>query len=541
MTERDLQAEIDSLTTRVASLERRLARERTERALTERQLEMTKEELETLNSQLLELNCELEEKVRRNAQALLEARAETRTLLSVDQLTGLPNRAAFADALDREIKRAAEENGRVVLVLVDLDRFKKINDTMGQAAGDMALAIVAERLESAAWPGSVVARLGADEFGVVIPVAGPSSDALAIEKRFAHLLDEPLCIDGLKVPAGCSLGIATFPDHARHATGLQRCADLALHQVKQSQPGGVQCFEPAMLRHADIRHRLEQDLRSPEIARQLRPWFQLIMPLHGRARMSIEALARWHHPELGIVPTDLFISIAEERGLIGVIGHTILTNACQTARPWIAHGLIEEVCVNISPCQLDDPTIADQIKKALAQARLEPSRLVLEITENVLVGDMEAAGDLMRSLSAIGVRFALDDFGSGYSNLSYLHRLPFSKIKLDRALSHDVTASAPARAIISGVVSIAKDLGLVVVAEGVETAQDSATLRRLGCDLAQGFLYSRPQPAEKLEAYLTSLPAHQLRKPARPRSRADRVAAARKPKPTMRRLARIER
>jgi len=420
-----------------------------------------------------------------------------------DSLTELPNRLLFDRAATAVL--AAEPTSAVLLL--DLDRFKEINDTLGHAAGDGVLREVGVRLRSVLRDASCVARLGGDEFAVVLAGVG-AADAIACARRIREVLTMPLDVIGVTVAVDASIGIALSPDHGDDVATLLRRADVAMYAAKDGHAGAERTVVYAADRDHNSASRLSlvADLRSGIGGNELRLAYQPKACIAGGATCSVEALVRWQHPTRGLVPPDEFIGMAETTGLIGPLTDWVLRTALGQARAWLDEGLDLDVAVNISPYTLHDPAFPAHLARLLAEARLPASRLTLEITEGALMADPERAIDVLWQLRRAGVRLSVDDLGAGHSSLMYLKRLPVHEVKIDRAFVQGMADDADDEAIVGAVVDLVHKLRMTVVAEGVEDERTWHRLGQLGCDQAQGYWLSRPVPAAEIAPWLRARP-----------------------------------
>ncbi len=417
----------------------------------------------------------------------------------VDGLTGLPDRAWFHERLS-DLLAAAGEAEQVAVLMVNLDRFKAVNDAHGHAVGNALLRLVARRLRGAVRDADVVSRLGADEFAVAMP--GPS-DAPATAARLADVLSRPYLVEGRLVHVDASIGIALGPQDGATTPALARAADLALRQAKEDGRRAVRRFTAAMDLRARARHGLQDDLRRAIALRQFELHYQPQTNLRSGRLTGFEALIRWRHPAHGLVPPDQFIPLAEDMGLIVPLGEWVLRTACREAAAWPDH---LTVAVNVSAKQLADrERLPRAVRDALAAAGLPACRLDMEITESALVRYEAEALDVMRALRAMGVALSMDDFGTGYSSLSQLRSFPFDKLKIDRSFIRDLSCSAEAAAVVRAVAALGSSLGMTTIAEGVETAEQERLIRADGCTDMQGYLVSRPVPAEQVAALIDRL------------------------------------
>jgi len=425
-----------------------------------------------------------------------------------DRLTGLPNRALLLERAAHALSWARpDDNDPVALILVDLDRFKVINESLGHAAGDRLLEAVGRRLETCLRPGDTVARFGGDEFAVLVDGFPESDGASRIADRIQTALRIPFDLDDREWFISACLGIAIGTIGVTEPGELLRDAEVALHRAKTHAVSSQAVYEPGMSAASAERLDLETDLRRAVERHELRLHYQPLVDLATDRIVGLEALVRWQHPTRGLVPPLLFIPLAEETGLIHSIGRWVLETACQQARAWqleLPNSAGIRLSVNLSARQFTEPDLVLQVDAILAETGLDPGNLELEITESVLMDESEVGIETLRALRALGVRLVLDDFGTGYSSLSYLKHLPLDTIKIDRSFVAEMTDNAADAAIVEAVVALAHGLHIDVVAEGIETAAQLAALRELGCDRGQGFFYARPLPADELRALLSA-------------------------------------
>ena len=424
-----------------------------------------------------------------------------------DPVTGLANRAMFAEQVRQALARARREGRTPAVIFVDLDDFKTVNDSLGHAAGDEVLVEVARRLDESIRGADVAARFGGDEFAVLLEDVAESQAAADAAQRILELLARPMPAGHREVTLGGSIGISVFaPGDARDADELIRDADAAMYIAKRDGKGGYRLFEPAMHEGVLARLELRNDLQRALATDQFELHYQPVVRLSDGGISGVEALLRWRHPERGLISPDDFIPIAEETGLIIPIGRWVLREGCRHARRLRGpDGAPLRMSVNLSLKQIQHSDIVADVRDALEEAGLEPSRLTLEITESVLMDDTELAVARLRDLKALGVTLALDDFGTGYSSLSYLSRFPVDILKMDRSFLRE--GSRPgSHSLANAVVGLGATLELEVVAEGIEEPEQAETLRELGCDLGQGFLFARPLTAEDSIAFLAEQP-----------------------------------
>ena len=421
-----------------------------------------------------------------------------------DPVTSLANRALFADRVAHALVGTRRSGALIAVMFIDLDDFKTVNDSLGHQAGDDVLIQVARRLEDAVRPSDTVARFGGDEFAVLLDDVSSSDEAAAIAGRVLSSLEKPVSIDGKELFARASVGICMSDEdlHSQDAEEFLRNADLAMYMAKRDSKGSYRLFEPAM--HERVVERLEMRAeleRALELG-QFEVYYQPVVRLDHRDDYGVEALLRWNHPERGQISPMQFIPLAEETGLIVPIGRWVILEACKQGG--ILHRRFPRkppltISVNLSVKQLQSDTIIDDVREALRHTELEPSTLVLEITETVMMADPDTATARLDELKELGVRIAMDDFGTGYSSLSYLSRLPVDILKMDRSF---LTAGNTDSGLAAAIIAIGERLGLEVVAEGIEQPEQIGTLRDLGCELGQGFLFARPMPQVDLVSYL---------------------------------------
>jgi diguanylate cyclase (GGDEF)-like protein/PAS domain S-box-containing protein len=420
-----------------------------------------------------------------------------------DALTSLPNRAMLNEALLDALRRVERAGGRCAFLLIDLDRFKAVNDSLGHPVGDKLLVQVAARLRSAAGRGAQCGRLGGDEFAVIVP------DALAIDvdelaQRVIDRVSQPYEIDGHHLSIGTSVGSAEGPRDGDAAEALMRNADLALYRAKSGGRGAHQRYEPALRAHAEERRVMELALRHAIARQELHLAFQPIVEACGEQLAGFEALLRWENDQHGAVGPDRSIPLAETSRLIGPIGEWVLQEACRQAMRWPA---TLKVAVNLSGSQLLEPGFADKVQQALSVSGLAPQRLELELTESSLPDEVGAAAAALNELRRIGCGIALDDFGTGTSSLGQLRQLRFCAVKIDRSYVRGAARGAPEElAIVRAVIAMAESIGITTTAEGVETAEEATLMRRLGCGRLQGFHYGRPMTATEALAFACRRP-----------------------------------
>jgi diguanylate cyclase (GGDEF)-like protein/PAS domain S-box-containing protein len=429
-----------------------------------------------------------------------EAQEKLAYLAHHDPLTSLPNRTKFREDLEQTL-RLVNRDGRVAVLCLDLDHFKEINDSLGHPIGDDLLKDVACRLRTSVREGDTVARLGGDEFAIVqAGIDLQASESSSLAERLVEILGAPYVIQGHQVNIGVSIGIAFAPNDGEDPDQLLKNADMALYRAKEDGRGTYRFFEPGMDARAQARRLLEIDLRAALTRDEFEVHYQPIHDLKTDQITAFEALIRWKHPLRGMISPMDFIPLAEETGLITQLGDWILRKACMDAATWSRE---VRVAVNLSPVQFKNSNLVQSVISALAASGLVPERLELEITESVLLQDSEATLAALHKLRSFGVKISMDDFGTGYSSLSYLRSFPFDKIKIDRSFVHELATRDDSMAIVRAVTGLGKSLGISIVAEGVETNEQLGLLRTEGCTEVQGFLFSRPRPAQDVEAMLS--------------------------------------
>ncbi|KOV61698.1 putative bifunctional diguanylate cyclase/phosphodiesterase [Streptomyces sp. MMG1121] len=431
--------------------------------------------------------------------ALWMARARAEEQLR-DPLTGLPNRQWLLERIWTALDDAERIGARSALMLIDLDRFRSVNDTLGHLAGDRLLLQIAERLRLALPRGAEAARLGGDEFAVLLPVADSTTSATRVARALVADLSSPLDLDGLTLVLEASAGVAVFPDHAVDAEGLLRRADVAMYQAKRDRTG-VEVYESKRDSNTPDRLGLLGDLRRALDAHEVQLHYQPKVRFDGQVA-GLEALVRWVHPERGKVPPDEFIAIAESSGLMPHLTEYVLETALAQVARWRAQGLRVPVAVNVSPRDVHTPGFAGSVAARLARHGVPAGALQLEITEHVLLEDPQRAADTLAGLTGHGVKMSLDDFGTGYSSLVHLRRLPVSELKIDRSFVARLAVDTEDSEIVRCTVDLAHSLGLLVVAEGVEDDETWERLRDMGCDAVQGWLVAAAMPPEETTAWL---------------------------------------
>jgi diguanylate cyclase (GGDEF)-like protein len=450
------------------------------------------------------LDARLQGSLNRANVKLQSANEELRKRASMDALTGLPNRLLFEDrllhALLRRERQQERRSNKLAVLFVDLDAFKPVNDQFGHATGDEVLKEVARRLRSTARDSDTVARIGGDEFLVLMEDVASAADCANLAGRLLEALADPVRSGERQISICASIGIVVYPDQGQKSKLIAN-ADAAMYAAKRAGGNTFALFEAHMDTQAREQLSMQSDLRRALELHQLQLYYQpkvdgLSGHIHG-----VEALLRWNHPERGQVSPAVFIPLAERFNLINALGNWVLDEACRQMRAWADDGLRMRVAINLSVHQLRENDLVDRIDRALRRNQLEPSQLLCEITESVAMDDVKSTQLAFEGLARIGVFLSIDDFGTGYSSLSYLRQMPASQLKIDRSFVADLETSKDAKAIVSAVIRLAHELGLRVVAEGVETAGQRDILVQLGCDELQGFFLARPMPADALEAW----------------------------------------
>ncbi|HEY8334483.1 MAG TPA: EAL domain-containing protein [Tardiphaga sp.] len=428
-----------------------------------------------------------------------------------DGLTGLPNRNLLRQRLDEILAHTRRSGEKTAVLFFGLDNFKAVNDTLGHEVGDKLLRGVARRLRSSLREEDAIARLNSDEFAIIQSGIGRPDDVVLLARRLLEAIGEPYLLDGHSVVIGASVGIAMAPGDGDDSERLLKNADMAMSRAKNDSRGTFSFFETGMDARAQTRRKIEIDLRAAIQSDLLRPFYQPLIDLKSGRITGFEALVRWQHPERGMISPGDFIPVAEDTGLINVLGAQILRRACMEAAQWPDE---VRVAVNLSPLQFRVGNLLSVVMDALKQSGLPAKRLELEITETLLLEKSSQVLATLHALRALGVRISMDDFGTGYSSLSYLRSFPFDKIKIDQSFVRDLGANRDAQAIVRSIISLGTGLGVTITAEGVETEAELACLRAEGCDEAQGFLFSKARPnaeiVELLKAQCSADPGTEL-------------------------------
>jgi diguanylate cyclase (GGDEF)-like protein len=445
---------------------------------------------------------------RANALALEQAHEATRAaqeqaqaLARHDALTGLPNRRVFSAELEAALGHARNESVTYSVLMIDLDRFKPVNDLQGHAVGDLVLCEVARRLKDVARKNDTVARLGGDEFAIISEAEphGYPETVIRLAGRVLAAIREPISVGTNRIEIGASIGIASCPADGAEPGNLLRAADIAMYRAKQDGRGKFCFYEQSMDEELRAQAALETDLRSAITQGKIEPYYQPLIDIRDNHIYGFEMLARWQHPERGAIPPDTFIPLAEQLGLIPELTWSLLRQGCRDSREWADDILLS---INISPIQLKDPALPTQLLTILNQEGFSPSRLEIEITETALVSDIETAKLILTALQSIGIRISLDDFGTGYSSLYHLRELRFDKIKIDRSFVQSMKENSESEKIVEAILSLAKSLGLPTVAEGIENPDVLRQLAAMGCEFGQGYYFGKAMTAKQAKAML---------------------------------------
>ncbi len=486
------------------------------RVITQLDRKRAEEKIQQMNEELSRANEALECRVAARTQDLVQSNQQLRIeieqreesqALSVhlahhDPLTGIGNRLLFHKQLNEALVHTQRHGGHLAVLFIDLDGFKTINDTLGHGTGDAVLKHVAWRVRNGLREGDKLGRLGGDEFAVIQFGNELPKEATALAKRLIELIGTPFSVDNHELTIGASIGIAVADGDYQDSAQLLRAADLAMYRAKADGRGRFRVFDPQLDRQAQERRGLETALRAAVDQDALEVHYQPFANLQTGRISGFEALCRWNDPQRGFVPPSTFIPLAEEIGLIDLIGGRILKRACADAASWPQH---VTVAVNVSPMQFKSGQLFCAVEDALAASGLSPGRLELEVTESIFLQGSESNCALLSRLGAIGVRISLDDFGTGYSSLSYLRSFSFSKIKIDKSFISDLSTSESSVAIVRAVCGLARSFGATITAEGVETDDQLAQIRAEGCTDMQGYFFSVPLPAEEIPAMLARI------------------------------------
>jgi diguanylate cyclase (GGDEF)-like protein/PAS domain S-box-containing protein len=448
---------------------------------------------------------------RKRAESELMRQAEINEFQALhDPLTGLPNRILFSERIGHAILQAQRQKKKLAVALIDLDRFKEINDSLGHTAGDHLLISVGKQMGGALRASDTVARLGGDEFGLVLPELIDADSLMPVLERIQESLEEPIQVQSLPIGIEASMGIAIYPDHGDDAQTLIQRADIAMYEAKRDGLSHV-FYDDSTHDHDVTSLTLVAELRRAISERELVLYYQPKAALESGVVTSVEALVRWLHPERGVVMPDSFIPLAQETSLIGPLTLYVIEEALRQVRSWREQGIELSIAVNLSTRNLLDRSFPNQVQELLSRWDVKPEDLELEVTESSMLANPTRAKAVLNELSELGIRLSIDDFGTGYSSLAYLRELPVDEIKIDRSFVIAMGDEAGDAVIVRSTVDLGRNLGLEVVAEGVETIEHWEKLRELGCTTAQGYFLSRPVPADELRDWLRARPASQLR------------------------------
>ncbi|MGE0200610.1 MAG: putative bifunctional diguanylate cyclase/phosphodiesterase [Candidatus Melainabacteria bacterium] len=436
-----------------------------------------------------------------DAQQLLSRQLEYQSLF--DPVTQLPNRRLFQDRLTAAIKRSDRDQQPFGVMMIDLRRFKEINESLGHVAGDYLLQEVAGRFRSITRESETLARMGGDEFAIIFQ-GGDSPKAIhSLVERLHTALEKPIALEGVFYTVDATMGVSLYPEHGRDPDLLLRRADIAMNRARQHK-SHFAIFDHLNDERSSERLVIEMELRDALKNNEIIPFYQPKIECNSRMIQGVEALARWMHPQRGLIAPDKFIPVAEQTGLIKELTMVMLRKSIEQASEWYRNGARISVSINITAESLEDQTFVDALWQILSEYRFPPQLLELEITEDAIINDLGKASDTTRKLTDMGIALSIDDFGTGNTSIFYLKKLPVTHLKIDRSFIRDMLQNADDAAIVRSTISLGKNMGLHVVAEGIEDAATFDELTGLGCDLAQGFYMSKPIPAEEMTAWLKS-------------------------------------
>ncbi len=434
-----------------------------------------------------------------------QAEVQIRYMALHDVLTGLPNRALLQDRLSQAIALARRHRQKIAVLMLDLDHFKNVNDSLGHSVGDRLLETVSKRLQACLRASDIVARLGGDEFVIALPEVTDKQNIEQVVHKVLTALAEPIQIEGHELATSASIGISQYPADGENSEALLQGADAAMYEAKKSSRGTCCFFTPELSEATRHRQNLEKDLHQACARNEFVLHYQPLVSTDSGRITGVEALLRWHHPEQGLISPNQFISLLEEMGLMAEVGQWVLRTACLQIVAWQKEGLPPlRLAVNVSAQQFYRGDIVRTVGQILCETGLDPDRLELELTESLTLDDSETTLKIMRELKLIGVRLSLDDFGTGWSSLSYLRKFPLDRIKIDRSFLRDIASQPAAEAVVRTVINLGRNLGLACTAEGVETPQQFEYLKKQNCPEIQGFLYSPALPAADCSALLRS-------------------------------------
>jgi diguanylate cyclase (GGDEF)-like protein/PAS domain S-box-containing protein len=424
-----------------------------------------------------------------------EAEADLLRRATHDPLTDLPNRRNFVERLEHSLQMARRGSTTLAVIFLDLDRFKVINDTLGHSSGDALLIAVSERLTRHLRDDDIVARLGGDEFTMILPAVRGMENGVIVAEKLLKAFEQPFVVDGSEIIVGASLGISLYPSDGEDSETLLRHADDAMRRAKKSGRNQYQFYRAEMTEAAQVQLELERDLRRAIEHQQLELHYQPQFELRSNALIGVEALLRWKHPTRGYIPPSQFIPVAEDSGLIVGIGDWVLRQACEQLSRWQRDHLPFRVAVNVSALQFERHDLVESVSSALLEYSVDAHWLELELTESLVMRDVTGSTKQLQKLRDLGVQIAIDDFGTGYSSLAYLQRLPIDRLKIDRAFIKDLGGDPDTSPLAQAIIGLAHTLGMEVVAEGIETTQQLEILKRMGCEIGQGYLLGRPAPS----------------------------------------------
>jgi diguanylate cyclase (GGDEF)-like protein len=449
---------------------------------------------------------------RTNAVALEESQALAEALARYDTLTGLANRRVLADELEKALGRVDRDEAPFAVLLIDLDRFKPVNDIHGHSAGDLVLGEITARLKTIVRKHDTLARIGGDEFAIIFELdregQEPTKAPISLAERIIAAISAPVAIGARVVEVGASIGIALCPADGTNADALLHAADVAMYRAKQAGRGTFRFYEESMDTELKALAALEADIQRALVASEIEPHYQPLIELSDRRLLGFEILARWHHPEKGMIAPDVFIPVIERLGLMPQFTLSMLRRACLDAKEWPAD---LRLSLNVSPHELTDLLFPIRLLAVLSEAGFTPNRLEIEITENALVADLETAKTILQSLQNVGIKIALDDFGTGYSSLYHLRELKLDKIKIDRSFIKSMTENPESAKIVYGILGLAKSLALPTTAEGIEDAEILDRLNKAGCEIGQGYHFGKAMPAAEASKWARKASRAELR------------------------------
>ena len=444
-----------------------------------------------------------QEKLAQQNQKLFDAQRNLHHQAHHDTLTNLPNRLLFLDRLNQTIKHAKRYEKQLAVLFMDLDHFKEINDTLGHDAGDQLLITVARKLESAIRKSDTVARLGGDEFTLILEDIEESNDIITITQKILYLMTQPVSIEDNEFYTSFSIGIALYPNDGESAETLLKNADAAMYRVKEEGRNNYQFYTEDMTTRAFERMHLETQLRKAIENHEFELYYQAQLDLSSQKIIGMEALIRWNHPNLGIVPPSQFIPLAEDTGLIIQIDDWVMEKGIVQWVEWLKKGIDPgKLSLNLSQLQLDTPNFIKKVTNLIDNYQIDPHKIIFEVTESQIMKNPKKAIKILQELSTLGIELAIDDFGTGYSSLSYLKQLPINKLKIDQSFIHDIPQDMDDMEITRTIIAMSKGLHLDIIAEGVETKEQSEFLTENGCNEVQGFYYHKPASKKDIEKFL---------------------------------------